>query len=219
MPFEICNEGNVSLLTKIIVIIKYMYIVLERYVMKLSQLALGLVLGSVAGVSMAATAGVDSGTITITGKVTASTCKVTNSENGNISVVLPTVGVDALSAAGKEAGKRQFKVELKGCKDEKVALSFSADSARGAQLLSNGILKNQASGSSVANNVGIALYDEQAGGQRIALANNAKSNTTFVTPKKDGDVTTLYYSAGYFATGAATAGDVLAIATYEISYE
>ncbi|MBP6116884.1 MAG: type 1 fimbrial protein [Neisseriaceae bacterium] len=187
--------------------------------MKLSQLALGLVLASAAGVSMAATAGVDSGTITITGKVTASTCKVTNSENGNLSVVLPTVGVDALSVAGKEAGKRQFKVELKGCKDEKVALSFSADSARGAQLLNNGILKNQAADGSAAQNVGIALYDEQAGGKRIALASNAQNNTTFVTPAKDNEVTALYYSAGYYATGAASAGDVLAIATYEITYE
>ncbi len=186
--------------------------------MKLSQLALGLVMGSVAASGFAASINGDSGTITITGKVTTSTCKVSNDNNGNINVILPTVGIDALNAEGKTAGKRQFDVKLSGCKGEKVALTLSADSAKGAQLLGNGVLKNQAA-DKPAGNVGIALFDEQAGGKRIELNGNKQNNTVLTESQKDGQETTLRYSAAYYATGAATAGNVLAIATYEIAYE
>lgn len=68
-----------------------------------------------------------------------------------------------------------------------------------------------------ATNVNVALYEEN--GSRIELGNAAYVYADKKTVSAVNDPATLMYSAGYYATGQATAGSVTAVANYTISYQ
>ncbi|CBG87149.1 fimbrial protein [Citrobacter rodentium] len=155
------------------------------------------------------------GTITINGKLTNATCKVTvdKSTTGDATVTLPTLSVAKLAVAEATAGATNFTMKLTGCSGaSKVRAFFEA----GADVdASTGRLNNSSESSEVAKNVQIQLRDEA---DNILAAGNTSQRSNAATPLASG-AANLNYSARYYATAAAEAGDVQSSVTYSIDYE
>lgn len=84
--------------------------------MKIAKISYALsMLMAAAGLAAASAAHASDGTITITGNVIASTCKVSNGAGGNVPVTLPKVGTNTLAEAGSVADRTPFSVMLEGC--------------------------------------------------------------------------------------------------------
>lgn len=176
------------------------------------------------GMSVIASASAADGKITFTGTISDSTCTVTGGSgtNGGVSdftVALPTVQVDALSAADKVAGATPFEVKLggstsTGCKDAKVAsLYFEPTSA--PINAATGRLTNQSS-SSAATNVEVELLNKANTAINLATGANAAGSEETIT----GSTATLKYTAQYHATGGkSTAGGVSTYVNYSVVYK
>ncbi|ARL38886.1 fimbrial protein [Burkholderia pseudomallei] len=177
-------------------------------------------------VVMLATTGVayaSDGTITFTGSVVASTCKV-NGGNGDLTVALPQVATNQLANTGQTAGRTPFTLSLSGCtspvdKDgnpianvpTKVAVVFEP----GPNVnLTTGRLKPTGSGAAANVEVGI-----QTDGYKDIMigADAANQGTQVATIGKDGNAT-LQYAAQYYATGVSTAGPITTSVTYSVIY-
>ncbi|HZJ91971.1 MAG TPA: fimbrial protein [Thiopseudomonas sp.] len=171
----------------------------------LAFLALGLASGSAFAAS--------SGTITINGQVMDQTCTIVGAEDQT--VTLATVAKADLDALGKEAAKQSFTIKLESCAAGDVFAFFSADTASLIDPATNTLVNQATAGT--ATNVNVALYEEN--GQRIELGNAAYVYADTKAVAADNDPATLMYSAGYYATGQATAGPVTAVANYTISYQ
>ncbi|MBO1114224.1 fimbrial protein [Bordetella petrii] len=179
--------------------------------MKLSRIT-GLLAG--AGILAAAQVALASdGTITFNGEITASTCDIVNSGGPDFDVDLPTVSTSTLDASGKTAGWTQFDIELANCTGSlsNVMAYFEAgpnvDTARGH--LNNTIPV----GAGGATEVQIALRDAHGAGNIVI---GSPGNQTVDVSGGSG---VLSYEAGYFATGAATAGAVESSVTYSLVYQ
>lgn len=159
------------------------------------------------------------GRVTFQGEILSDgTCKI-ETDSKNRTVTLPTVGKANLRIAGQTAAPVPFSITLKECKiadAEKANLLFSG-AATGQIYLSN------ATGNGKANNVGIQIVKADGTGTPIKVdgsqANSEKApdtgkeqNGTVIQPRFD-------YFAHYYATGAATAGDVEATATFQVQYK
>lgn len=159
------------------------------------------------------------GKVTFEGEILSDgTCKI-ETDSQNRTVTLPTVGKANLRIAGQTAAPVPFSITLKECKiadAEKANLLFSG-AATGQIYLSN------ATGSGKANNVGIQIVKADGTGTPIKVdgsqANSEKApdtgkeqNGTVIQPRFD-------YFAHYYATGAATAGEVEATATFQVQYK
>lgn len=159
------------------------------------------------------------GRVTFEGEILSDgTCKI-ETDSKNRTVTLPTVGKANLRIAGQTAAPVPFSITLKECKiadAEKANLLFSG-AATGQIYLSN------ATGNGKANNVGIQIVKADGTGTPINVdgsqANSEKApdtgkeqNGTVIQPRFD-------YFAHYYATGAATAGDVEATATFQVQYK
>ncbi|QEQ60745.1 type 1 fimbrial protein [Haemophilus influenzae biotype aegyptius] len=159
------------------------------------------------------------GRVTFQGEILGDgTCKI-ETDSQNRTVTLPTVGKANLSRSGQTAAPVPFSITLKECSAVdagKSALLFKGRAA-GQPYLPN------ATGQGKATNVGIQIVKADGTGTPIKVdgteANREKApdtgkaqNGTVIQPRFD-------YFARYYATGAATAGDVEATATFEVQYK
>ncbi|HHF5492091.1 TPA: fimbrial protein [Haemophilus influenzae] len=159
------------------------------------------------------------GKVTFEGEILSDgTCKI-ETDSQNRTVTLPTVGKANLSLAGQTAAPVPFSITLKECNAvdaEKSALLFSGATA-GQSYLPN------ATGSGKATNVGIQIVKADGAGTTVKVdgsqSDNVKAtdtgkaqNSTVIQPRFD-------YFARYYATGAATAGEVEATATFQVQYK
>lgn len=171
---------------------------------KIILAASALALGSVA-------AHATDGTVTINGKVTDQTCKV-SANSKDITVTLPTVGVGSLATAGTTAGRTPFTINLENCKAGQVSAFFETG---GNVDAASGRLNNTGN----ASNVQVQLLSDSSVVIPV-LANAAQAPvTTKATVAKDADSAALNYYAEYYATGKAGAGDVATSVKYTINYQ
>lgn len=173
---------------------------MKKIILAASALALGSVAAHAAD-----------GTVTINGKVTDQTCKV-SANSKDITVTLPTVGVGSLATAGTTAGRTPFTINLENCKAGQVSAFFETG---GNVDAASGRLNNTGG----ASNVQVQLLSDSSVVIPV-LANAAQAPvTTKATVAKDADSAALNYYAEYYATGAAKAGDVATSVKYTINYQ
>lgn len=173
---------------------------MKKIILAASALALGSVAAHAAD-----------GTVTINGKVTDQTCKV-SANSKDITVTLPTVGVGSLATAGTTAGRTPFTINLENCKAGQVSAFFETG---GNVDAASGRLNN----TGTAGNVQVQLLSDSSVVIPV-LANAAQAPvTTKATVAKDADSAALNYYAEYYATGAAKAGDVATSVQYTINYQ
>ncbi|WP_434321340.1 fimbrial protein [Haemophilus influenzae] len=159
------------------------------------------------------------GTVTFEGEILSDgTCKI-ETDSKNRTVTLPTVGKANLRLRGQTAAPVPFSITLKECKiadAEKANLLFSG-AATGQIYLSN------ATGNGKATNVGIQIVKADGTGTPINVdGSQASSEKAPDTGKKQNGMVIqprFDYFARYYATGAATAGDVEATATFQVQYK
>lgn len=177
---------------------------------KIILAASALVLGSVA-------AHAADGTVTINGVVTDQTCKVTNGSK-DITVTLPTVGVNSLAVIGQTAGRTPFTINLENCKAGDVSVFFETGSNVDA---ATGNLNNATGG---AKNVQVQLLsDKSIVIPLLANATQSPVTTRATVVGVSGTATTgtaaLNYYAQYLATGVATPGTVATSVQYTVNYQ
>lgn len=152
------------------------------------------------------------GTINITGNVSATTCTITNAASGGtIAVALPTVSTAALNAAGTVAGRTPFNIALSGCGTLTKATTYFEP---GPNVLPNGHLKNNGA----AGGVDIQLLNA-ADNSPIVLNGATTTAQNSQTATISGGTGSLNYLAQYYATAAATAGNVASSVQFTISYQ
>ncbi|KVO47962.1 fimbrial protein [Burkholderia ubonensis] len=178
---------------------------------------LSLVLVS-AGLAAASAAHASDGTITFTGNVMASTCKVDN--GGSVDVSLPTVGANTLGAAGSTAGRTPFTLSLTECatgagNPTKVSAVFEAgptvDQTTGRLMLDAGTEERPA-----AKNVQISVLNDQHKAMQLGAMGNQGSQVIDIA--SDGTAK-LNYFAEYYATGKAEAGSANSKVQYSLTYQ
>lgn len=155
------------------------------------------------------------GTITFNGLVTDKTCDITTPQGKDFTVTLPTVARSALPTAGATAGRTPFTISLSQCSAGNVATYFEP----GATVdFASGRLLNQAATNAAAN-VQIRLLgsNNQFLPVLAAGSGSAQSNSQWVSVAADGSANLDYYTE-YYATAAATAGEVTSSVKYTIIY-
>jgi len=147
------------------------------------------------------------GTITFNGKVTDKTCTISTPGGKDFAVTLAT--------AGAVAGRTPFAINLTKCSAGNVATYFEPGSTVD---FNSGRLVNQAS-ANAATNVQLQLLgsNNQFLPIKAAGAGLAQTNSQWVTVGTDGSADLNYY-AEYYATAAATPGDVTSSVKYTIIY-
>ena len=176
-----------------------------------TALVAGLGVAALAPRTASAANTVGDGTITITGTVNSSTCKI-NGGNGpaTIDVALPTVSTTSLNAAGAVAGRTPFSIALTGCGSLTKATTFFEP---GPTVLSDGHLKN-ASGNATGVEVELLNNDFSS----INLAGAPGSQNSQQATLASGAATLNYY-AQYYATAAAGAGSVSTSVQFTMLYQ
>ena len=164
--------------------------------------------------AMAFSASAADGTITINGKLTQQTCTVKiNGGAADAVITLPSLSTSALDAAGKVAGRTAFTMNLTDCapKNGSVRAYFehgpTVDAATGR--LNNTI-------SAGAQQVQVQLRDHNE--NDVYVGNTSQRNNP-ATELSEAGSADLLYSAYYYATGKATAGELATSVTYSIDYE
>lgn len=153
------------------------------------------------------------GVINITGKVTETSC-VLDSSATNLDVKLPSVERSLLAAAQSSTGRTGFTMKVTSCADGmKVSAAFVPDSNVDAY----GNLKNAALGG--ASNVQVQLLDQNQTAININTDNATSQLSRAVTVSGTNPVTLQYYAQYYSQAGSASAGDVAAMANYQLTYE
>lgn len=170
--------------------------------------ALATMLTVAAAIPMSAFAA--DGTITFNGEVTAQTCSITTPGGADFTVNLPTVASSALSAAGQTAGRTGFAITLANCPAGQVATYFEPGSTVDN---ASGRLNNQGT----AGNVQVQLLGDNGQPIPVQASGTAQANSQWVSVASDG-AASLDYAAEYYATGAATAGDVATSISYTVIY-
>ncbi|MCP1649073.1 type 1 fimbrial protein [Pseudomonas sp. GD04087] len=154
------------------------------------------------------------GVINITGKVTETSC-VLDSSATNIDVKLPAVNKDLLAAAQSSTGRTGFTMKVTGCADGvKVSAAFTPDSNVDAY----GNLKNSVSTGGAAG-VQVQLLDQNQAAININSDDATSQLARAVTVSGSNPVTLQYYAQYYSQAGSAGAGDVAAMANYQLTYE
>jgi len=162
------------------------------------------------------------GKITFTGNISDVTCTIKGGDNTNggakdFTVELQSVSRTALASAGQVAGDVPFSVIIggsgqAGCTNGKLAKMWFESSTPTIDAANGGRLKNTASGG--ATNVLVGLLNKA--GANINLSNNTGGDGSQETIA--GNTATLQYTAQYYATGAAGAGDVNTYVNYSVVY-
>lgn len=153
------------------------------------------------------------GKINITGKVTTTSCVLGTSAT-NVTVKLPPVDKDLLSAAQSNAGRGGFSLSVTGCDDGvKVSAAFVPDT----NVDAHGNLKNNAA-SDAANNVQVQVLDKDHNVININTDDATKQAARAV--EVSGGATNLQYYLQYYSqAGGASAGAVAATANFQLTYE
>jgi len=153
------------------------------------------------------------GTITINGKLTASTCTVQiNGGTVDATVTLPTLPTKDLAAAGTTAGDTAFTMNLTNC--EPATGSVRAYFEHGPNVdAASGRLNNNATNG--ASNVQVQLIDNNNTPLYIGNTSQRDNDATAL----ENGAADLIYSARYYATGKSTAGALSTSVTYSIDYE
>lgn len=149
------------------------------------------------------------GTITINGKVTDNTCVVTTPQGKNLTVTLPTVSKLSLASPGATAGRTPFTLGLTGCKVGDIVGTYFEPGA--TVDFATGLLNNAGS----ATEVKVQLVGDN--NLPIRVLAGPQTNSQFVTVADTS--ADLNYYAEYYATGAATSGDVTTSVQYTIIYQ
>lgn len=155
------------------------------------------------------------GTIAFVGNVVDQTCSVKTGAD-NLTVILPTVSKAALDTAAKTAALTPFSIQLTGCNSggstgaQKVKAYFEPNATTD---FTTGNLTN----TGTATNVQVQLLN-QDGTTPIKLGQDFSTQNVTATAIDAADVT-LRYTAQYYATGVAGAGDVKTTVNYTITYE
>lgn len=152
--------------------------------------------------------------INFTGKVTASSCTITSGTNGTINVPLPTVSASELAASGAVQGRTPFFIELSACDGNEVSAYFN----NGSTVDANGRLINTAT-ADAATNVGLQLLNSKAQPVLITAPNADGTQTNSEWVKVEDQAAKLAYAVEYYATGAATAGDLTSSVEYTLVYK
>lgn len=159
-------------------------------------------------------------TVTFLGEVSDSTCDVTiNGASGNISVLLPTTTVTALSTAGATTEATPFNFVVSGC----TAASQSNVGMRLVPLstTTSGTLTNIASTSTAAAGVAIQIVDGSTS-TPIDFSDGEYSTTTQTIPSSSTGTLTFPFTARYYslATTAVpvTSGKVESQLQYALTY-
>lgn len=180
--------------------------------------SLAALFASVNGAQAAST-----GTIQFEGLLTATTCDVTVDGQGpDATIVLPTMGINQLNAAGKTGGKTGFNMALSNC--EGTLKTASAFFEAGPTVdLTTGRLKNTLSGGSgddtAATQVSLQLLDGSSASYAPIQAGNTNQivNTTYVDIASGS--ANLPYAVQYYADNATTAGKVASQVVYSLQYK
>ncbi|AIL31990.1 fimbrial protein [Basilea psittacipulmonis] len=173
-----------------------------------------------AGLSAQVAFAANSGKVTFNGKVVDTTC-IIKSDDENKVVSLPSVPSSELTTAGNTTGDTGFELIITGCStgDSVTAggIQWKLDNNVDA---ATGTLINQASTSPKASNVNIQLVNEDGSAIKVGDANaTASINYKNLDKSSTSAETKIPFSARYYATGQATAGDVQAIANFSVVYK
>ncbi|MDS7928283.1 fimbrial protein [Acinetobacter sp. V102_4] len=159
----------------------------------------------------------EDGTITINGSVTDATCKISTPAGTHFNVTLPTVSKQTLFNVGSTAGRTPFQINLENCSEGKVATYFEPGPT--VDFNSGRLLNQNTAG---AQNVDIQLLGSNNQVIPVLAAavaeGAAQTNSQWVDVVEGGSVDLNYY-AEYYATGAATAGEVNTSVQYTIIYQ
>ena len=156
------------------------------------------------------------GTVNFTGEVVNNTCAVTNGGAGKTTQVsLDKINASSLADVGSTGGFKPFTISVTGCNKELAGLVKVGFESVGAGVeAAVGRIKNTNAGG--AKNVELQLRNLD--NTVIKIGDNSTVNgVTFAagTAPKSADMT---YYVGYYATGAATPGQVNGSVTYSIIY-
>lgn len=180
-----------------------------------------------AGIGLMSAAHAADGTITFTGNVTSSTCKIDGSEAATTfdkSVTMPTVSARSLNAKGSVAGRTAFGFALTGCKidDEtskgnptKVQVSF--ENATNVTTDGHLSLDKGTTEAPEASNVVLQILNDKQEVIKVG-ANTPDQNSQVVSINADGSAQ-LNFFAEYLATGAATGGSANSKVQYSLTYQ
>lgn len=177
--------------------------------------ALGLAIGLAMGLASASAfaAGPQTGVINFTGYVVDTTC-VVDANSTNMNVVLPNVDKTLLAQSNSRVGETAFVIRLTGCVDGPETKVVSARFAPDGNVNTDGTLANTGS----ATNVAIELVDRDSNVINIH-ADDLDTQAARGEYTADG-VVNLRYVARYFsAQGNAGAGDVRAMANFQLVYQ
>ncbi|PIF22979.1 fimbrial protein [Candidatus Pantoea floridensis] len=167
-------------------------------------------------------AAVSSGKINFVGKVISSTCEIRPGDEDK-TVTLPTVNASSLANDKDTAGTTNFTIGVVNCPapatpvdpndPTMVAVHFEAIGSSGFDA-ATGNLTN-ASVTDPATNVQIRLYNYGGNNSVIKLG---ETGNYFPIDNTTNSATTTY-TAGYYATGTSTAGNVQAHVMYSLAYK
>lgn len=155
------------------------------------------------------------GTINFVGKILDQTCSVTTGSK-NLTVTLPAVSKTLLDTPAKTAALTPFVIELNGC-DAGASSGGQSVKAYFEPNATTDFTTGNLNNTGTATNVQVQLLNAD-GNTPVILGKDVASQNTTATRIDASDVK-LRYNARYYATGAATAGDVAATVNYTIAYE
>jgi len=176
----------------------------------MKKILVSAALAAILGTAAFSASAVD-GTITISGNINASTCKINGANSpAAIAVTLPTVSTTSLTAAGQTAGRTAFNLALSGCGALTKAQTYFEP---GPTIMADGNLKNS---SGTATGVEVQLLNGDFSSINLAGAAGSQASQQATLASGAG---TLNYYAQYFATAAAGAGTVSTTVQFTMLYQ
>ncbi|HEP8699048.1 TPA: type 1 fimbrial protein [Pseudomonas aeruginosa] len=155
------------------------------------------------------------GTITFSGKIIDSTCIIEAGGSKDFTVNLPSVSKASLASTGAVSGRTPFTITLSGCGTGNVATYFEPGST--VDYDSGRLLNQTSPDAGGATNVELQLLGSTSEFLPIKAGSPTQTNSQQVAVDRDGTAKLDYY-AEYYATGAATPGDINTNVKYTIIY-
>ncbi|WP_071608949.1 fimbrial protein [Entomohabitans teleogrylli] len=187
--------------------------------MKLNK---ALVSVAVASAFMASSAFAADGTIYFEGELVAATCDISvNGQTSPATVVLPTVSINLLTAAGQTTGTTGFNIELANC-DSLGTISTAAAFFEAGSTVDpvNYRLNNTDVSANAATNVQLQLLDHHTQ-NAIKIGDTSQTSGAGATTRIDvsSGSATLPYAVEYYAMGPTTPGVVTSMVNFSIDYQ
>lgn len=156
------------------------------------------------------------GTVTFNGQLSDSTCAV-NAADATKTVTLPTVATTSLTTVGQTAGFTPFSISVSNCPASVTSVRAHFESNANMDSDTGNLVLTNTGG---AGNVQVQLQNTD--GSQIALGGTNAALATVVdgtaTDTDTGRTATMTYHAGYYATGATTAGAVTTLTNFTVAY-